>query len=340
LTVNPAILTYTADVASRLYGTTNPLFDGTVTGFVLEDTLGGATTGAAGFDSPSLASSNVGVYAINGSGLAANHGNYVFAQAASNATALSINPATLTYTANLVGQTYGTAIPSLSGTVTGFVLGDSLANATTGVAAFATDALRSSNVGRYAIDGSGLTANHGDYLFIQAAGNATAFTINPAILTITAGDETKFYGAPLPAFTATYSGMVNGDTSEVVSGLRFFTPATAASAPGNYLITPFGADASNYTIVFADGALSIVNQQFLTDIADATRLIESKMSMGGYNVIYEALALQLDQRNTAFDSSYGAFAGSDNPQSTFVHARLTGRKPSVPKPGSNPLTHG
>ena len=68
-----------------------------MTGFVNGQTLADATTGTLSFTTTATATSNVGTYAINGSGLTADNGNYVFVQAAGNATALTVNPATLTY---------------------------------------------------------------------------------------------------------------------------------------------------------------------------------------------------------------------------------------------------
>jgi len=47
------------------------------------------------------------------SGLTANNGNYNFVQAAGNANALTIDPATLTYAAKPASRTYGSANPSL-----------------------------------------------------------------------------------------------------------------------------------------------------------------------------------------------------------------------------------
>jgi filamentous hemagglutinin family protein len=94
LSVNPATLTYLADPASRTIGAPNPKFSGLVTGFVNGETLAHATTGAAVWTSPANASSPVGSYAIDGSGLSA--ANYVFVQALANATALTITPATNT----------------------------------------------------------------------------------------------------------------------------------------------------------------------------------------------------------------------------------------------------
>ena len=87
-------LTYTANPVSRSYGAANPAFTGTVTGFVGSDTQANATTGTLTFTSTATSSSSVGSYAINGSGLTANNGKYTFVQAAANATALTITPAT------------------------------------------------------------------------------------------------------------------------------------------------------------------------------------------------------------------------------------------------------
>jgi hypothetical protein len=71
-----------------------------VTGFVGGETLATATTGTLGFVTPATQSSLEGQYAINGTGLTASNGNYVFAQAAPNATALSITqPVNFTWTA-------------------------------------------------------------------------------------------------------------------------------------------------------------------------------------------------------------------------------------------------
>jgi hypothetical protein len=96
-TINPATLTYVADTATRNAGDPNPPFTGNVTGFVAGETLATATTGALVFSTPATTSSSEGQYPIDGGGLSANNGNYLFVQAPSNATALTIlalaNPA-------------------------------------------------------------------------------------------------------------------------------------------------------------------------------------------------------------------------------------------------------
>ena len=68
------------------------------------------------------------------------------------------------------------------------------------------------------------------------------------------------YGAALPAFTAVYSGFVNGDTSAVLRGApSLTTTATPASPAGTYPITAASGtlSAANYTFSFVNGSLTV-----------------------------------------------------------------------------------
>ena len=253
-TINPALLTYTATPASGTYGSAIPALSGTVTGFVNSQIQSSATSGTLAFTTPATPLSNTGTYAINGSGLTANNGNYAFGQAAANETAFTINPALLTYTATPASGTYGSAIPALSGTVTGFVNGQN-ASVTSGTLAFTTSATPLSNTGTYAINGSGLTANNGNYAFGQADANETAFTINPALLTYTATPACGTYGSAIPALSGTVTGFVNGQNASVTSGtLAFTTPATPLSNTGTYGINGSGLTANNGNYTFGQAA--------------------------------------------------------------------------------------
>jgi hypothetical protein len=88
----------------------------------------------------------------------------------------NITPATLVYTANPASGFAG-QVPPLSGVVGGFVPGDTQSNATAGSLLWTTTG-NTNQPGQYAIDGSGLTA--GNYVFVQAPGNASALTLTPA----------------------------------------------------------------------------------------------------------------------------------------------------------------
>ena len=152
----PRLSAILADAKSRTYGANNPTFTGTVGGFQTGDTQANATTGSLTFTSPATSASNVGSYAINGGGLSAINDKYTFLQAAGNATALTVTPATLLYTANAASQQVGNANTIFSGTVTGFVLGQTLGTVTVGTPAFSSTTTASSAAGQYAITGSGL----------------------------------------------------------------------------------------------------------------------------------------------------------------------------------------
>jgi hypothetical protein len=96
------------------------------------------------------------------------------------------------------------SIPDLLGNVTGFQRGDTLSTATSGNVLWTTAASPFSGPGTYAIDGSGLTANSGNYVFEQSAGNASA-------LTIIAG--TSSLPRPvIPGITPTNSGLPGGES--------------------------------------------------------------------------------------------------------------------------------
>src|SRR4029077_2815111 len=91
----------------------------------------------------------------------------------------------------------------------------------------------------YSITASG--AGDSDYTIDYVDGTLKG---TPVALSITADNQVKAYGAALPAFTASYSGFVNGDTSASLTTPPILaTTATAAShVSGNpYTITASGA---------------------------------------------------------------------------------------------------
>ncbi|WP_257385625.1 kelch repeat-containing protein [Tahibacter caeni] len=168
-------------------GTTvqNKTYDGTTAATLAGGTLVGVL--AADLGTVTLTQAGTFAQADVGTGIAvtANHtiggsaaGNYTLTQP----TGLSadITPATLTYTATPATMPYGTTPAGLVGTVSGFVPGESQATATTGTLGFTTTATAASAPGQYPVTGGGLDANDGNYIFVQAAGNLVALTIERA----------------------------------------------------------------------------------------------------------------------------------------------------------------
>jgi filamentous hemagglutinin family protein len=101
-------------------------------------------------------------------------GNYLLSQP-SFATSAAVLPATLSYVATPVSASSGNALPALTGTVNGFVAGETQSSATSGTLVFSTQATPTSPPGVYAVNGSGLAA--ANYIFVQAPGNANALTL-------------------------------------------------------------------------------------------------------------------------------------------------------------------
>ena len=200
---------------------------------------GANVTGGAGTDSLSN-------YAIHGmTNLSSNTGGSY----SSNSNTVTLIPAVLTYVANSsVSNVYGTTPLANGGTLTGYVGSDNVnissqAAATMGTAVWAITATSTSNVGQYAITGSGLTAVNGNYSFVQAATNATALTITPATATVIA--------------TKTYDGTNSLSTSQVhITGVG---GVTLGFTLGTATLNDLNVGSGNYinlgTLVLSGGAI-------------------------------------------------------------------------------------
>jgi len=207
--ITPATLTVTGEVAaSRIYnGTTDTtLSGGTLAGMVSGDTV--TLTQAGHFTTPD-AGTGVPVAATD-TLVGAGAGNYVLAEPTD--IVANITPATLTYTAASASFTAGQTPTGLSGTLAGFVAGDTALNATTGSLTWITTAGAESAPGHYAIDGSGLTAIN--YVFVDAAANATALTLLTPPIPPPSGPTAASTAALLKAQNAVTSIEVNLPSSQ------------------------------------------------------------------------------------------------------------------------------
>jgi hypothetical protein len=150
--VIPAVLTVTADSATKVYGATIPPLTYTIAGFVNGDTAG-VVSGSPVLSTSATASSHVSgsPYSISISTGTLSAHNYSFNLVGG---ALLITPAPLTITANGVTKLYGAALPALSASYSGFVNGDTGTSLAT-LPTVTTTANASSHVGSYAITASG-----------------------------------------------------------------------------------------------------------------------------------------------------------------------------------------
>jgi filamentous hemagglutinin family protein len=185
----------------------------------------------------------------------------------------------LTATPSALSITYGGAVPALSGyaySLSGYLGSDSGDDSVTGSLTGSTTYLQGSNVGSYDINYvSGSLASALGYGFTYA-NNATAITVDPATLTVTASDQSKTYGfggtsAALGTTAFISSGLQGGET---IGGVTLSTNATLSTS-GNYdvglwEITPSAAtggtfNPANYSITYNNAPTGLtISQKALT----------------------------------------------------------------------------
>jgi hypothetical protein len=173
-----------------------------------------------------------------------------------------LQPQTITFSP-LSNVTYGTAPIAMDATASsGLPVQYSISSTPSGIANL--------NGSQLVITGAGtvhVTASQpGDSTYAAAASVINSFAVAQAPLSVTANPASKVYGSPNPAFTATITGFVNGDTAQtpgVLSGApSFSTTATTNSPVGTYPITPsLGTlTSANYTFPAANflaGSLTV-----------------------------------------------------------------------------------
>ena len=237
LTVGQAALTVTASNASRAYGAANPGFTASGSGVQNGDSFTYTATTAA------IPASPVGTYSIVPAVTGANLSNYAVAYVDGT---LTVGQAALTVTAANASRAYGAANPAFTASGSGVQNGDSFTYTAT------TAAIPASPVGTYSIVPAVTGANLSNYAVAYVDG---ALTVGQAALTVTASNASRAYGAANPAFTASGSGVQNGDSFTYTAT----TAAIPASPVGTYSIIPAvtGANLSNYSVVYVDGTLTV-----------------------------------------------------------------------------------
>ena len=249
LTVTPVPLAITAGSATVAYGSPVPTLTPTFATLLNGDTVASLGPGFACTTTYTQGGSVSGSpYPSTCSGAVnANYSPITYVAGSVTVTAVP-----LTITASSAIVPYGTAIPAITASYVGFVNGDTAANLTTAPTCSAT-VPAGNPVGTYPTNCGG--AVDPNYTISYVAGT---LQITAVPLTITANNAARAYGAANPAFTATYAGLVNGDTPASLTGtLSCNTTAVASSPVGTYPITCSGQTSTNYTISYVPGTLTV-----------------------------------------------------------------------------------
>jgi len=206
------------------------------------------------YNGSATAPKNAGSYTVVGT---INDTNYQ-----GNATGtLVINPATLTITAVADTKTYdGTTSSAATPTVAGLQGFDSVTGLAETYDTINAGTAKTLAVSAYNVNDGNGGANYSVNTVVSSAG-----VINPATLTVAANDASKMCGQPNPALTASISGFVSGETTNVLtSPVVLNTTATISSTAGQYPITATGAAAANYAVNYANGTLTVLQSPQLS----------------------------------------------------------------------------
>jgi len=266
LTVTPAPLGITANNQTLVYGSGLPALTAGYSGFVNGDTALNLTVQPTLSTTATAASHVLGSpYSITASG--AVDPDYTISYVPGT---LAVTPAPLTITADNQTMVYGSGLPALTASYSGFVNGDTpwgLATPPT----LATTATAASDVlgSPYSITASG--AVDPDYTISYVPGT---LTVAPATPTVTVSDTSGVYtGQPFPA-TAAVAGVVSGVDSTPAPALEGVSPtltyylgssvsgdgsSAAPVAAGTYTVVASFPGSADYTAAGSDPLTFIVD---------------------------------------------------------------------------------
>jgi subtilase family serine protease len=240
LVILPASLTVTASNASRLYGQTNPVFGGTITGLENQDNI------TATYSSSATTSSAAGSYPIVPSLVdpGDRRTNYTVSLVDGTLAVAQAIPQ-ISWT-NPAAITFGAALSSNQLNATASVPGSLVYNPTNDTVL---------NTGTNALSVLFTPADTVDY---TSASGSVKLVILPASLTATASNASRLYGQTNPVFGGTITGLENQDNITAT----YSSSATTSSAAGLYAIVPSLVDQgdrrTNYTVSLVNGTLTVL----------------------------------------------------------------------------------
>jgi hypothetical protein len=250
LTVNKAPLTVTPSPASKVYGTANAAFTGSITGLVAGDIITATYASGATTTTPvGVYSSGLDVIAATLSDPGNKLGDYTLTQ---NVGTLTITQATAVLTwSNPAPIAYGTPLSSTQ------------LNATSGGVAgtfvYTPPAGTVLPAGSQSLSVTFTPTDTADY----SSQNATVtLTVNKAPLLVTPTAASRLYDVANPAFTGTLTGVIPGDgiTATYSSGATLTTPVGVYSTGPNAIAATLAdpnSKLANYSVTQNLGALTI-----------------------------------------------------------------------------------
>jgi sugar lactone lactonase YvrE len=210
LTIQMSALTATAQDQTRVYGSANPVFTGTVTGAAPQDTF------TESFATSATQTSSIGSYAIVPTPLGPALADYTVKVQQGT---LKVTNAPLKVTAQSVSRSYGAANPQLTGQMQGVVNGDTL------LVTFSTQADARTHPGTYPIHASVSGAALGNYAVVATDGALTVEML-PTSTTLTRSDAGAGGVQTLQAQVGASGGMMPAGATGPSGNVRFYAGKT------------------------------------------------------------------------------------------------------------------
>ncbi|WP_419788926.1 cadherin-like beta sandwich domain-containing protein [Mucilaginibacter sp. FT3.2] len=293
LTIGQKAINLTASTQTKAYGDADPALTYTADALINSDTFSGALARDAG--------ETAGVYNINQGSLVLN-ANYALNYTGNT---LTIGKGVLTYVATPVSKTYLAPNPAFTGTVTGFINGETQNSATTGTLSFTSTATDASLQGSYPINGSGLSAIN--YDFVQSAANTSALTVvlspDAAVSNISISQGTL--NTPFDANTYQYTANVDHsvtsfDLTAVVRQANATMVVNGVVLTSGSAITLPLSSGNNYFTIVVTAQDGTTTQNYLVTMnrAFSTNNLLSSITMSGVTL------------NPSFDSNTVSYTAS------------------------------
>ena len=248
LTVTPAALTITANNATKVYGAALPTLSASYAGFVNGDTSASLTTQPT-LSTRATTASPVGSYTVMPWGTV--DANYTISYIGGT---LTVTAATLTVTANDASLPYGTANPTFSYTITGYVNGDN-SSAVSGTASVSTTATTNSNIGTYPLTPTAGSLNAANYGFAFVNGTLTV-TAADSLTTVTATPnpviETNPETLTATVSAATGTGIPVGTVQFQIDGVNLGTPVTLVGGVASLVTTTLTQGTHTVTALYVN----------------------------------------------------------------------------------------
>ncbi|KRB43108.1 hypothetical protein ASD90_22290 [Terrabacter sp. Root181] len=294
LTITKAPLTITADDKTRTYGDANPGLTVSYSGFVLSQNAS-VLGGMLAVTTTATPASVVGTYPITATGQTS--GNYAITYVAGT---LTVTKASLTITAAYKTKVYGSANPTLTGTITGIKNSDGI------TATYATTATAASSVGSYSIVPTAVDSTPATLANYQVTLVNGSLSVTTAPLTVRAGDQVAQYSDPSPTLTKQITGFVLGEGESVLGGtLALSTTRTINSPAGTYPITATGYTSTNYSITYV-GGLFTVSQEDATVTYTGDTLVSTGSTSTSSNKSVKLSAAVAEAADASLGSKLGA----------------------------------